>query len=301
MGWLDDIENAVEGALDSLGDVVSAIEDAVKSGAKIAGTVIEPIGEGIQYVVNGVAYKLADLVGIHMRKLTLSERAVLSGVFQNAVPLDKVLVTSIPGKDGRPFTIPGSMVTTLSLLIPVLGPLVTLESLMLNLLDKYLINVGGMYSDKALLPSTYDTNKRERAGSMLVHETTHVWQGVHSAFSWWYVFQSLYTQAQEGSHAYDVDESHLQTWNRYGVEQQAHLVEDWFTRGSLTTDVCYPFIRDNVRPGKPNAETRFPVKLNPVLAGKIGSIQAALTQTTTTGPTTAAAQAAARAASTRAR
>jgi len=277
MGWFDDIVNDIEGALNSLGDVLNAIENAVETGGQVLGTVLDPIGAGFQYVINGVAYDLFDLVGIHMRSLTNDERNAVRGVFQISVPLDKILVTSIPGKDGRPFTLPGSLVVSFSPFIPGLGPLLTLSSLILNLQDKYLINVGSMYSDQSLLPSKYDTNKQERPGSMLVHETTHVWQGVNSAFSWWYVFDSLYNQALEGSHAYDVDETHLQTWDTYGVEQQAHLVEDWYSRGSQFNDVCYPFIRDNIRPARPWATTVFTVLVSPFQAGQTSaSTRAAL-------------------------
>ena len=56
MGLLDDIENAVEGALNDLESVVNAIEDAVKEGLQVAGDVVAPIGSAISYVVNGVVY-----------------------------------------------------------------------------------------------------------------------------------------------------------------------------------------------------------------------------------------------------
>jgi hypothetical protein len=105
---------------------------------------------------------------------------------------------------------------------------------------------------------------------MVIHESTHVWQGIHSAFSWWYVFNSLYNQIKCGDHAYDVDEKNLKTWSTYNVEQQAHLIEDWYSRGSLTTDVCYPFVRDNIRPAKPWAQTALTLATNPLLAGRAG-------------------------------
>jgi hypothetical protein len=150
------------------------------------------------------------------------------------------------------------MVTALSAIIPGIGPLIALGSLIEHLQDKYLMNVGAQQY-RRLLPSEYDNRTSERSGSLLVHESTHVWQGVHSGFSWWYVFNSLYNQVKCGQKAYDVDETHLQTWANYGVEQQAHLVENWYSRGSLTSDSNWPFIRDNVRPGRPSATTKFPI------------------------------------------
>jgi hypothetical protein len=271
VGLLDDIENAVEGALNDLEDVVSAIEDAVKDGLQVAGTVLSPIGSAISYVVNGVVYDLYDLIGIHMRSLTWIERDIVQGVFWDSVPPDKILITSIPGKDGRPFTIPGSMVIALAPLVPVLGEVVALSGLLLHLQDKFLINVGSMYSNASLYPSVYDTNKSEKAGSMVIHESTHVWQGIHSAFSWWYVFNSLYNQITCGDAAYDVDEKNLKTFSTYNVEQQAHLIEDWYSRGSLTTDVCYPYVRDNIRPGKPTAMTGLTTVASQGAVNRVGA------------------------------
>src|SRR5262249_51109429 len=120
----------------------------------------------------------------------------------------------------------------------------------------YLINVGkAAYNN--LMPSPYDTARGEKAGSLLIHESTHVWQGHNAAFSWGYVFNSLYNQIKCGSHAYDVDFVKLKQWDSYGVEQQATLVEHWFSDGSLVTDHLYPFVRDNVRTGHPKAHTNL--------------------------------------------
>ena len=174
---------------------------------------------------------------------------------------------------GRAFTIPGSMVVDLAWIIPVFGPLISLGGMVEHLQDKFLINVGDVQY-RRLIPSHYDTQTGEKAGSLLVHESTHVWQGIHSAFSWGYVFNSLYYQYKCGSRAYDVDETNLHTWGTYNVEQQAHLVEDWYSRGSLTTDSNYPFIRDNILPGRPSAATHLPPKLS-VSPARLGLIMGA--------------------------
>lgn len=273
MGLFDDIVHGIEHAAEDVGkaightieDVGKAIAKAAATGGKVLGKVVDEIGKPVKYVVDGVAHALGDLVGIHMRSLTTKERAVLAGVFGKSLPLDRILITSIGGKDGRAFTIPGSMVPALAWVIPGVGPLITLGSLIEHLQDKYLINVGKTQFG-AMLPSEYDGKAKERSGSLLVHEATHVWQGTHAAFSWQYVFNSLYFQIKCGSHAYDVDEKRLQTWNKYGVEQQAHLVENWYNRGSSITDVDYPFIRDNIRPGKPNAATSFSARASIISA-----------------------------------
>jgi hypothetical protein len=286
MGWLDDVEDAVEGALDTLSDVVNTIEEYVQTGAQIAGDVADLPGAGLAYIINGVTYALDDLIGIHMRGLLNDERNTLRKVFSNSVPLDKIVVTSIPVKKNRPFTIPGNMITELAVIIPILGPAIVLRGLILHLEDKFLINVGSMYRDQSLVttPTAYDISHFEMAGSMLVHETTHVWQGVNGAFSWLYVFSSIFSRIGS-SDAYHVDEAHLQTWADYGVEQQAVLVEHWYSRGSLPGDSNYPFIRDNVRPAKPWEQTLFKVLKGPLLAGPGGVPPGALVgQRTTAGP-----------------
>jgi hypothetical protein len=235
-------------------DAARAVAKAIQAGGKILGRVEDIVGAPLRFVVGGVAHAIGDLIGIHMRSLTKDEKDLLRPVFQHTLPLDKILITSISGKDGRAFTIPGSMVVSLSALIPVVGHVLALAGLIEHLQDRFLINVGGD-AYKRLIPSAYDGKQGEKAGSLLVHESTHVWQGYNAAFSWWYVFNSLYNQARCGSHAYDVDESHRKQWTGYGVEQQATVVERWFSRGSKTTDDLFPYVQDNIRKGKPFGRT----------------------------------------------
>jgi hypothetical protein len=262
MSWFSNVFKSIEHAVSNVGkafehavgDAAKAVANAVRTGGKVLGKVVQVLGAPVQIVVDGIVHEIGNLTGIHVRSLTQAERNVLLSVFGNSLPVDKILLTTISGKNGRGFTIPGSMIPALSGIIPGIGPLIALGSLIEHLQDKYLINVGKTQY-MAMLPSNYDIGFQERSGSLLVHEATHVWQGVHSAFPWWYVFNSLYYQLECGQHAYDVDESRLQTWSNYHVEQQAHLVENWYSRGSNPSDVNYPFIRDNIRPGKPGAQT----------------------------------------------
>jgi hypothetical protein len=79
-----------------------------------------------------------------------------------------------------------------------------------------------------------------------------------------YIFNSLYEQAENGQTAYSVDEKHLKSWDTYGVEQQAVLVEKWFSEGSSTTDGKYGYIQSNIRPARPWAQTLFPLAVSGV-------------------------------------
>lgn len=248
-----DVEHAVSHAAH---DAITGIRHAIRDGGKLLGKIEHVVGAPLRFVVGGIAHAIGDLIGIHMRTLTGHERSILQPIFLGTLPYDRILITSIAGKDGRAFTVPGSMVLSISALIPVFGPVLAIAGLIEHLQDKYLINVGkAAYSN--LVPSPYDSAQGETAGSLLVHESTHVWQGHNNAFSWWYVFNSLYNQVKCGSHAYDVDRSDLKQWTDYGVEQQASVVEFWYSAGSTQTDRFYPYIRDNIRPGRENAHTNL--------------------------------------------
>ncbi len=237
-------------------DAIHGIRRAIAQGGKILGKIEHVVGAPLRFVVGGIAHAIGDLIGVHMRTLSAQERAVLFPVFGSSLPYDRILLTSISGKDGRAFTVPGSMVLSISALIPVFGPVLALAGLIEHLHDKFLINVGkAAYQN--MLVTQYDADFNELAGSELVHESTHVWQGYNGAFSWGYVFNSLYYQAKCGSKAYDVDETKLKQWDDYNVEQQGTVVEHWYSRGSNVMDKLYPFVRDNVRKGNPSAHTNL--------------------------------------------
>ena len=86
----------------------------------------------------------------------------------------------------------------------------------------YLINVGAAYDALGV------THQR-----LLVHETTHVWQGKNSTFALSYVYNSVLNQGMHGSGAYAFVAG--QPWKPYNVEQQATIVDTWFNSGMPTT------------------------------------------------------------------
>lgn len=93
---------------------------------------------------------------------------------------------------------------------------------------------------------------------LLVHELAHVWQGQHGVP---FMSNSLYHQGRaviEGgdrNRAYSFEPG--AQWRSYNAEQQAEIVEAWY-RGKRQKDHhLYPYIRDNILPGKPNATTRL--------------------------------------------
>lgn len=179
-----------------------------------------------------------------IRWMSDTEYKIVSDVFDDTIPYKiRILITNAAGEDGRPFTVPTSVIPT------VLG--MSLGAFTLNIADflgsaaggyisslinlAYLINAGDEYD--SLTSTSQDT---------LVHETTHVWQGKNSTFALSYVFNSIYSQCMlANAYAYTAG----QAWGSYNVEQQASIVEDWYMGGKSKISNLYHYITDNVRKG----------------------------------------------------
>jgi hypothetical protein len=85
---------------------------------------------------------------------------------------------------------------------------------------RFVIHAGDGFYGMAKLPQDQST---------LIHELTHVWQGQHESAAF-YAAIGLLTQLGSDPYAYNHD--HLYSdWDLYNMEQQAQLVEDWFTDG----------------------------------------------------------------------
>ena len=151
------------------------------------------------------------------RSLKSGEKELLSQVFVKTIPLDHIKITDAIGLQNRPYTLP-------------------------VLLSKdYHVNVGTSFFGQ-------DMSTTSSGQALLVHECSHVWQGVTGIFEWDYVINSVACQAisifQSGT-AYDYEVG--KDWSKYGAEQQAGIIEDWFKGGSLITSNRWRYIRDNVR------------------------------------------------------
>jgi hypothetical protein len=115
----------------------------------------------------------------------------------------------------------------------------------------YTVNVGvAAYAN--LANSAWD--------QLLIHELTHVWQGQHAVpfMSNSALHQTLSAIENDGKTGAAYEYSPGQPWGQYNAEQQASIVEDWFIGGMHRSGSLYPYIRDNVRPGQPNAATVVP-------------------------------------------
>jgi hypothetical protein len=155
-----------------------------------------------------------------MRELRGPEREVAKGVFKSTIPLDKVKIMPFLSPVGTALAPPGC-----GLIYPIL-------------------------MGKAGFQDAVNNHYHVRPGDILIHELTHVWQGIHGSTWFSYAVNSLYHQAREflrkgsrrGAYIFKAGEP----WNSYGAEQQASIVETWFASGSSAEDALYWYIVNHI-------------------------------------------------------
>ncbi|HEX5706761.1 MAG TPA: hypothetical protein VFX96_05680 [Pyrinomonadaceae bacterium] len=165
------------------------------------------------------------------RLLTDSETALARQVFHEKLPYKKVHIASyfLPGNDGVPVTMAS------------VGSLIASRAR-----RSYTIYFGpGVYRDGADTFATRNT---------FIHELTHVWQGHYRRYAWEYMIDSMISQGhsiittgdRDGAYEYRPGDP----WDTYNVEQQAHMVQDWFANGMSEADELFTYIENHIRKGK---------------------------------------------------
>jgi hypothetical protein len=271
---LQKVGHEVAHGIQQLGHTISQGVHAVGHAVSRAITWIgHQVGRGLTVLINGVLRAVGELVGIHMRALTHDEAEIVKRVFKGRVPTDRILITSLGGLGNSVFTIPGSLIfglgSVIGLLIPPLLPLLGVLALVNYLRDSYLINAGvkgfrdGLHMlDSGPTEAEINYSDTTKKGATLVHECTHVWQGITGAFTWYYVVNSVYHKIGHlhDNHQYDFTPG--RNFGDYNVEQQGMIMEEWYVNGEKEDDPLFPYIRDNIWPGRPNARTNLnvPVK-----------------------------------------
>ena len=249
------IKKAGGAVQDAWEDVTGGAEDVAQNAADEA----ERLGRRL---VNGLEEgwdeleQILDPKVIGIRGLRWDEREILHRVYGSSLPrMNNLLILSLAGTSGRPFTIPASFVSGVANLI--LPGSQTLMILLVALAAKrgecYFLFMGNQGFNNAVSGYPHD----DRDGQTLVHEACHAWQGFQGAFTWEYIFNSTFNQCLKGQGAYDIPASPTAQWMSFGAEQQAAIVDTWFANGASTSDPYYPYISSNVRPGRPYATTEF--------------------------------------------
>jgi hypothetical protein len=141
-------------------------------------------------------------------------------VFKGSLDFTKVRIADDLGAGDRPYT--GAMSSAFTL------------------------HVGDMYNGILWSPEYTAT---------LMHELTHAWQGQHSMIRFGYMIKSGLSQFFEGllchgefSAAYRYQAG--MDWGAYNVEQQAHIVEDWYKQGLDENDELFLRYISKVRRGE---------------------------------------------------
>jgi hypothetical protein len=237
---VDAFGNEINGIAGAVAGVIKTVAGDLESAVKLAENVFSGYIQGIGqvFLIEGkivmAAYQCleqlySDLVqdAIGARPLRPNEAAKAQEVFRGSIPLDRVLICSLNGFGGSRFTLPGSLIAAYAPLIPAIGPLVTLAAVVGGLLDKYIIFLG-----KDGYRNPLDSLDGYAQGAVFIHELTHVWQGHNSAFPWSYVGNSIIMQCMcgrgqghQGAYAYVPGGQ----WSNYQAEQQAMIVQDWYS------------------------------------------------------------------------
>ncbi len=210
-------------------------------------------------------------------------------VFGSTIPYDKIFVANINMGTGA----------------------VTVATNPVRSSANYLLLWGSLYNSNATDITFRDT---------FIHELTHVWQAEHGSFAMAYMAESVWSQLSEGTReifkdgvqeglrrvrdiirngvqewnhyrdrAYHFSMNDIgQNWNSFNVEQQAGIVETWFSPtgkslgsnqipgGRLSPkDVRFPYIKDNIL-AKSISAVYAPIQNPTGYSAEIADIQATL-------------------------
>jgi hypothetical protein len=196
-------------------------------GLIVTGGVLLVFGPGaiIPAVIAGVAAGAVTAALVKQRRLTDEEWSHVDTVFNGRLPRERIVITNLTGIGGRPFTMPGPS-------------------------DAIIVNLGGGYDD----PLRYtgkggDDDGSRKPGQLLMHELTHAWQIAHSDFIPGLMCEGFINQVGTLGGNMDVYKygPANQSWDRFNLEQQGKIVDDWYA-GTGQQSAYAPMARDDVNP-----------------------------------------------------
>jgi hypothetical protein len=189
------------------------------AGAAVAGGVILLFGPALVFP----AVVAGVLVGaqLHSRPLRQSEKEFAAQVFGDTLPTDRIRVTNLSRGD-RKFCVP-------------------------HVDGTILLGMGEVEEDPL----------REDRRAVFVHELTHAWQIAHTAFIAEVIWEAAVNEVkgETAAYTYTLDG---RAWSGYGAEQQAQIVEQWYSTYAnnldseqALQDPRFPYIQNNIRLGHP--------------------------------------------------
>ena len=165
--------------------------------------------------------------------MTEEERRFAAAVFGDKLPFDRITLTNLSHGGGRKYVIP-------------------------SLDGSILVNLDDAYDH----PTTYSKARSDytQPGSVFIHELTHAWQIANTSFLPGLICDQsnnydYHSGAGESGRLVDRSWS-TRPWNSFNLEQQAHIVDDWY--GAFHTsldsvealnDPAFRFISNNIRAG----------------------------------------------------
>jgi hypothetical protein len=222
---VDAVENVADKATDKAKDVVDEVAD---TGRKAGDVVASDINKARGIISGDVSGFTKPSAPYAERLLTDDEKNLARQVFEETLPYGSIYLSNGLGLQRRAYTIPHPLH-----------------------IGSYVIHIGkDIYKD-----ATDSSNVMfdQTGDAIFIHELTHVWQGVNQRWAFGYIFNSLYHQAKDRKHAYDVKASDIGTkdWKYFNAEQQGQIVEAWYVAGMLEADPAFKYIRDNIRTRTP--------------------------------------------------
>ena len=159
-----------------------------------------PLAIGPAIILGVAAGAIVDSM-VKIRRLRPEEEDFARDVFGGSLDFDRIRLTNLSGMSTRPFTIP------------------TVD-------NTILVNLGNSFDTPttAVFPGKVP-------GQLLIHELTHAWQIQHASLEDGYVpgwlCEGIGEQVLQGSAAYNYGPPGP-PWRSFGVEAQAHMVDEWF-------------------------------------------------------------------------
>ena len=205
------------------------------AGVLVGGTTLLIMGPAglVPAIVAGAA--TVSIMDVDHRPMDVEDIKLARSVFGDSIDYSRILLTNMthPTEPGRKFAFPS------------LG-----KTIMLNLGDAAFNDPRG-YTDPA--------NGYNLPGQVFIHELMHAWQYTHhSLFEMLCNYSENYDYFDTARDRIADNSWHGRAWNGFKVEQQAHIVDDWFEAfatapdgglGSFDAlnDPAYRFVRDEIR------------------------------------------------------